>query len=249
MKTYRYALSCNLLLLTTHIFCADPCSGAVDDLTADQNQESDRTIQVISPEEFKWLATCFDNAPTPSTPEHSDSLLGLTEEEYTVIAATARPPKQSNVISTGFAIPGAEFVPAPGVQRFYSLLELAQQKAVLISGKSRPHVDAAFRKLLEIRCSDPADDVQSLIERVQKEEGVLCAIKETQRLCDVLVPVELEPCVANVSACAHENSFVCSQHRYKVCAALKQAAQQAEATHEAMVSMPYTSEVITYAAE
>jgi hypothetical protein len=42
---------------------------------------------------------------------------------------------------------------------------------------------------------------------------------------------------------------MCTQHQNKVCEALKQAADQAEATHEAMISMPYISEVITYAAE
>lgn len=249
MQTHLYALSCNLLLLTTHIFCADPFSGAVADLIADQNQQSDCTMQVISPEEFNWLATCFDNAPTPSTPEKPKQWSGLTEEEYKVLAATARPPKQSTVISTGFAVPGAEFITAPGAQRFYSLTELARQRAVLISGSNRQSVDAAFRQFIEVGFSGQADEVRSVIEQVQKEEGVLCATKATERLCDVLVPVELEHCIANVPACTHENSFVCSQYQNKVCEALKQAADQAEEKHEAMVSMPYISKVITYAAE
>jgi len=175
MKTDLFALSCNLLLVTTHIFCADPC--------------------------------------------------------------------------TGMVIPYADFINAPGSQRFYSLIELAGQRAVLISGSNRQSVDAAFRQFMEVRGPDQVDKVRSVIERVAREYCVLCATKETERLCDVLVPVELEHCMVRMQPCAHENDFTCSQYQHKVREALKQAAKQARECHEAMVSMPLMGEVITYAAE
>ena len=122
MKSYLYALSCNLLLLTTYIFCANTFIGSdlVYDLAMGRHQRSEPTVYILSPEEFKWVTEgqfskkrvepliCDTQQSKPVIHLNADeqrllqeSTSQLSPEDLALLIASAHSPKERKPLDVG----------------------------------------------------------------------------------------------------------------------------------------------------
>ena len=134
------------------------------------------------------------------------------------------------------------WVDAPGEKRFYRKVHVLEGEG-LLSGADREGVLLVAAQFLSL---DSADHLQEAKDRAVlysgvysgKVQDILLATKKIEKLCDILLPAELQNKVYDVLPCKHESEIQCKKYSTDIMVKIKALAQMASITHQAHIIVP-----------
>lgn len=138
----------------------------------------------------------------------------------------------------------SEWIDVPGERRFYAKVDV-HEGIGLLSGSDQEAVHWVVKQWS--RVLDVANPLQEAKERAirysgvrpEKVQDIQLATKEIRRLCNILLPAELQEKIwYTMLPCTHESEEACKQYSADILVKIKALAQTASTRHQAWVMIP-----------